>query len=243
MKHVLSRQAAAIVSYLERNAYSKDNPFVPFAEMTITLSIELPCKYVYKYPYRVFSAWAKDGGLFVSCRPAWPGASRKKEVCRILDDELETEDYEDESFGTYQGVEISYWDLSNMLEKFFLIEPFSCNDTPFEGDFFSIEEDENGRKQIHIDGSNWKSDDEWRHSEYVFLIVPLDEFVSNFAARGIEYVDELFEGAKTGILEHTSSEIVQMMNHYFNGERPDGFLDYCNISLDTPVGNYAVKWK
>ena len=129
------------------------------------------------------------------------------------------------------------------MEGLFRIKPFERTIEPFEGDFFSIEEDENGRKQIHIDGSNWKSDDEWRHSEYVFLIVPLDEFIPNVAARGIEYVDELFEGAKTGILEHTGPEIIQMMNHYFNGERPDGFLDYCDISMDTPVGNYAVKWK
>ena len=118
MKHVLSRQAAAIVSYLESNGYSKNRPFIPLFKITITLSIELPLKYVYDYLYKVYSVWVEDGDLFVSCRPSWPGSSRKRgkrETQRIIDYKFEPQDYEDDSFGTDLGAETYYWNLSNMM--------------------------------------------------------------------------------------------------------------------------------
>lgn len=112
---------------------------------------------------------------------------------------------------------------------------------PFEGDFFSIEEYDDVKK-IHINGSLWKSDDEWKHSEYVFLIVPLEEFIDNYSKQRNEYVDTLFQDAKTGIAELSEKEAEEMISHYFNGKYPDGMLGYADIHMDTPVGNYAIRW-
>jgi len=256
MKKVISPKTAAVAAYLQKKGFSKENPFIPSGKMVIHHFIECPTKYVFNYPFVVLAAWPDGEGLVVRCVYAKPvtelGFVDDKEVVvekfaepeerRIVDDECEEEDYEDDSFGTYEGIEISYWSIDGMMLDFFSCVPFGRPKEPFEGDFYYIEEVD-GKKQIHINGSLWKSDDEWRHSEYVFLIVPLDEFIACYAERGNEYVDELFEGAKTSIQELTETDALKMMSRYFNNWYPDGMLDYSQIRLDTPVGNYATKWK
>ena len=255
MKQVVSPKTAAIAAYLEKNGYSKDNPFIPSKKTIIHYFIELPTKYVFNYPYALFCAWPENGGLKVQVRQANPVTElvfvnddeiivekcAELEERQILDDKLEDADYEDESYGTYMGFEISYWHLDSLLMEFFSITPFGHPKKPFEGDFYYIEE-QDGKKQIHINGSLWMSDDEWRHSEYCFLIVPLDEFIACYAERGNEYIDGLFEGAKTSILELSETGALDMMSRYFDDWYPDGMLDYSKIRMDTPVGNYSTKW-
>lgn len=215
MNKVISAQAAAVAAVLQAKGYSKENPFIPSEKTDIRLLIELPLKYQYEYPHEVEAAWPEKGRLFVRAYHIVEGESVLFSG-EILDDELTDADYEKESFGTYMGAEISYWLLDDLLQKFFSITPFGRPSKPFEADFYSIEKRDD-EKVIHINGTLWKSDDEWRHSEYVFLIVPLSEFISRYAQSGenaSEYIDELLQGAKTGIGELTEKEAVTMISRY-----------------------------
>lgn len=239
MYRVISKQAAAVAAALQEKGYSKDKPFVPSEKSTIRHLIELPLKYVYEYSHEVLSTWPEDGRLFVHSRHVDGEGNPVNEFRgQILDDELTEANYAEESFGTYMGAEISYWLLDGLLQEFFKIRPFIRPKEPFETDFYSIEEHD-GKKYIHISGSLWKSDDEWRLNEYVWLMVPLKEFIENCAEKGEdEYLDELFSEAKTGVGELNAEEALETITHYFCGYYPDGSLNYSDITLDTPLGDY-----
>lgn len=109
---------------------------------------------------------------------------------------------------------------------------------PFETDFFSIESSDEG-KQIHISGNIYPCDDEWRYTEYIFLIVPLNEFIKGMK-ESEDYLDNLFCDSKQGIKDITEEEAVDYLNHYFDGHSANGTLTYGDITEDTPIGNYIT---
>ena len=112
---------------------------------------------------------------------------------------------------------------------------------PIEMEFFSIEPDYNGGKQIHILGYTYESDTDfgegtWRDVDFTFCIIPLDEFIKNYAKGGIDYVGEIEDEVKQYIGDKTEEEIVELTNNYFkNGS----VLEYSEITLDTPCGDYG----
>lgn len=105
-----------------------------------------------------------------------------------------------------------------------------------ELDIYSIEMDENGNKQIHILGYTYYGD-QWELTDICWFIEPLEEFIQHIADNK-HYVDEQSSEYKQYILDCTEEEIVDLINHYFDGNAPDQTLPYEEITIDTPCGNY-----
>lgn len=117
---------------------------------------------------------------------------------------------------------------------------FFCAD-PQEVEFYSIEDDGKGGKQIHILGytyaSDNKTDDYWRLTEGTFMIVPLQEFIDNLKDDE-DYVGNLWCDTKQYEGNCTEQQVRDMMNDYFDGHRADRLLHYSEITIDTPCGDY-----
>lgn len=248
MIQVVSKQAKDIIEYLTKNGYTREKPFVPSEKTFIQEICEVPGKYQYSYDNLLIRLWPEDRNLYAEIDQVIddnPEGMPKEQV--ILDSEPEEEDWEN-GLGTYEGPELWYWDLGSATELFFKIQSWLTLrygkgprlEFPFEGDFYSIETVD-GKKQIHIFGTLWKSDDEWRHSEYIFLIVPLDEFIEKYSSEGKEFIDSLMSDAKTGINELTQRQAEDTICGYFNGKHPEGRLQYGDITMDTPDGNYFIN--
>lgn len=115
---------------------------------------------------------------------------------------------------------------------------------PKEMEFFSIEDDGKGGKQIHILGYTYASDndteDYWRVAEGTFIIIPLQEFIDNLK-QNEDYVSDLWCDAKQYEGDHTDEQVVDIINHYFNGETANDVLHYSEITIDTPCGDYMFE--
>lgn len=119
---------------------------------------------------------------------------------------------------------------------------------PIEGDFYSIYEN-NGVKYIHINGYTYKSDSEefvseknpdgiyWASMECCWFLEPLAEFIQNLRFN-YNYVDDTYCELKQYQGDYTEEEMTDIINGYFNGECPDGYLAFEELTEDTPCGNY-----
>lgn len=116
---------------------------------------------------------------------------------------------------------------------------------PVELEFFSIEDDGHGGKDIHVlgylysDGEN-NGKGEWRCVEFSFFIEPLEDFIRHYAETE-NYVDNTAGGLKQYIEDMTDEEAVETINHYFGGNPADGQLFYSDITIETPCGNYCFE--
>jgi hypothetical protein len=128
------------------------------------------------------------------------------------------------------------------------MEKFNKVTEPTELEFFSIDPDGNGGKEIHIGGYVYASDTDfgeglWRNVEFSFCIVPLDEFIKNYAEdEDGEYINNIEGEIKQYIGDHTDEEIVEIINSYFDGNPADYTLTYGEITEDTPCGNYCFEF-
>ena len=131
------------------------------------------------------------------------------------------------------------------------MKPFVPAERPYEADFFSIYTEGN-KRYIHIHGYSYKSDcmdyvteDNpngiyWANTECRWLIVELSEFVEAFKAQGSEYIDELYQECRQGQWDLTGKEMTDAINNYY-GKAPDAVLDWGEIGLDTPDGDYITN--
>ena len=114
---------------------------------------------------------------------------------------------------------------------------------PEELEFYSIEQDGKGGKQIHILGYTYASDnnteDYWRLTEGTFMIVPLQEFIDGLK-QDEEYVNNLWCDTKQYESDCTEKQVVDIINHFFSGHTANARLGYQEITIDTPCGNYIV---
>ena len=114
---------------------------------------------------------------------------------------------------------------------------------PEEMEFYSIESDGQGGKQIHILGYTYASDnntkDYWRVAEGSFMIFPLQEFIDNLK-QDEDHVNNLWCDAKQYEGEYTDEQVVDIINHYFNGRTANRRLHYSEITIDTPCGDYIA---
>ena len=116
---------------------------------------------------------------------------------------------------------------------------------PKEMEFFSIEPDGNGGKQIHIHGYCYRGTDDgegpWRNVEYTGFIEPLEEFIRHCRADE-DYVENTAAGVKQYIGDYTDEGIVDIINHYFDGHTADADLHYYEVTTDTPCGHYMFEY-
>ena len=126
------------------------------------------------------------------------------------------------------------------------MEKFNKVTEPMELEFFSIDPDGNGGKEIHIGGYTYDSgsdegDGSWRNVEYTFCIIPLKEFIKNLA-EDEDYINNIEGEIKQYIGDCTEEEVVEYINNYFNGKPADYTLTYGEITEDTPCGNYCFEF-
>lgn len=86
-------------------------------------------------------------------------------------------------------------------------------------------------------------DHTWVCSKYPFLVMDLKNFMENrkefdsdFIYAGYLDIDDsrFFNDA-------TDKKAVEFMNIFFNGETADAYLNYSELTIDTPCGNYVSK--
>jgi len=115
---------------------------------------------------------------------------------------------------------------------------------PKEMEFFSIACNEGGIKYIHVWGYCYCGDDDgngpWRHVEYTGFIEPLQEFIEHLQAEE-NYVDNHASELTQYIGDYQDDGIVDIINHYFNGETANDVLHYSEITIDTPCGDYVFE--
>lgn len=112
---------------------------------------------------------------------------------------------------------------------------------PEELEFYSIEPDGQGGKQIHVLGFCYNGEDNgdgpWRNVEYTWFIEPLQEFIDHLN-EDENYVVNHASELKQYIGDYYDDGIVDIINHYFCGHTANRRLDYSEITIDTPCGDY-----
>ena len=118
---------------------------------------------------------------------------------------------------------------------------------PEEMEFYSIEPDGQGGKQIHVWGYCYTEGDDqgegpWRNVEYTGFIEPLQEFIDHLRENE-NYVDETAADVKQYIGDYTDEGMADVINHYFCGHTANRRLHYSEITIDTLCGDYCFKTK
>ena len=108
---------------------------------------------------------------------------------------------------------------------------------PKELDFYAIELDSNGEKQIHISGYTYYGD-QWEYADVCWCIIPLAEFIKN-VAEDEDYPTTMMGECKQYIEDCEDDKLTEIINEYFDGHPADYHLPYGSITLDTPCGNYV----
>lgn len=126
------------------------------------------------------------------------------------------------------------------------MEKFNQVTEPMELEFYSIDPDGKGGKEIHIGGFLYTNGEDygegaWRIVDYSFFIEPLEEFIRHYAEEE-NYVDNTASGLKQYIGDKTDEEAVKIINNYFDGHPADYVLHYSDITIDTPCGNYCFNF-
>lgn len=112
-----------------------------------------------------------------------------------------------------------------------------------EYEFYSIEPDGKGGKQIHVFGYCYTEGEDngegpWRNVEYTGFIEPLQEFIEHLK-QDDNYVDNHASELNQYIGDHTDEQVVEIINHYFDGHTANDVLHYSEITADTPCGDYV----
>lgn len=111
--------------------------------------------------------------------------------------------------------------------------------SPIMLDFYSIYE-QNGVKTIHVHGYSYESDCYWGDVELCGFEVPLAEFVKSLHDNP-EYVNETYMECKQYEDDFTDeNEFLEKVIHsYFDGKPADYYLQFEDITEDTPCGCYV----
>ena len=129
------------------------------------------------------------------------------------------------------------------------MEKFEKVTKPLELHFYSISEVD-GIKVIHIFGYSYKSDSMefvskqnpngvyWANMECCWFIEPLEEFIQNLRA-DYNYVSDSYCEVKQYQSDNNDEQMVNIINHYFDGKPADFYLPFEEITMDTPCGNYV----
>ncbi len=117
------------------------------------------------------------------------------------------------------------------------MKKFGAIAAPEEFDFFCIENDGKGGKQIHILGYTYYGDG-WKVADVCWFIEPLSEFVQHIS-EDEDYVDSTMSECKQYEKDLTDEECLDTINSYFNGKPADYRLGFKDVTIDTPCGNYV----
>lgn len=107
---------------------------------------------------------------------------------------------------------------------------------PVKVDCYAIELDDLGQKQISLLGYTYKGDN-WKTINVRGVCLSLTEFVEGMKEHE-DYVDLLYQESKEYEQDVTDEQCVKAINHFFGGNPADYYLDFADVTEDTPVGNY-----
>ena len=134
--------------------------------------------------------------------------------------------------------------------------PFTPLTKPKEVEFFSIYT-RDGIKYIHLWGYTYKSSSNefvtednpdgtyWANMEACGLEIPLEEYLAegydndDLYEQAKQYQGDYDEGGMTATINHYYNDIVFSVDYPAKNEgMPDAWLDYSELTMDTPDGNY-----
>lgn len=121
--------------------------------------------------------------------------------------------------------------------------PFTkpVNDT----EFFSIEEntiypDKKPQKYIHIHGYIYQNDVGWSLVKCIWLMIPLKEFIKEYAERKGDYVNDLYEQARQCQNDpHDEKHILDIINNFYGRDSKPMTAEFSEITEDAPYGHYV----
>ena len=145
------------------------------------------------------------------------------------------------------------------------MQQFKSITSPVEAEFFSIYT-RDGVKYIHLWGYTYKSDSNefvtpenpngiyWANMEACGLEIPLSEFLSEAqeCESIMDYTNDLYEQCSQYQGDYDENGILDAINHYYqkvvfsvdypakNEGQPDAFLDYSEVTMETPDGDYIT---
>lgn len=117
------------------------------------------------------------------------------------------------------------------------MKKFSKVKSPEELDFYSIYLNEDGEKEIQIHGYTYYGD-HWIFSDIGWFTQRLEDFVNDMKEDS-DYINNCYSEAKQYEEDLSSRRMVNLINSYFDGEKPDYYLQFSDITMETPCGNYA----
>jgi len=108
--------------------------------------------------------------------------------------------------------------------------------SPIEGDMYTISTCPGGDRHIKIRAYSSYGDN-WVLSEICWCEVPLKDFVDGMKEHS-DYAFTLESEHKQYEHDCGEEEMARIINTYFNGKCPDCYLQFEDVTLDTPDGNY-----
>lgn len=127
--------------------------------------------------------------------------------------------------------------LGYLREHLCGVVPYAPVTEPEALDFYAIELDDLGQKQISLLGYTYKGDN-WKCIDVRGVCLPLSEFVDGMREHE-DYVQSLYEGSKEYERDVTDEECVKAMNGFYAGKPADYRLRFSDVCMETPVGNYV----
>lgn len=113
------------------------------------------------------------------------------------------------------------------------MEAFNC-------ELYNIFTDDNGDKFIHLLAYIYKSfdDESWKISEGMGIVIPIEEFIDEVKKdEEGEYINLLWQNADQRDIEDlTEEDVIRYIDDV------NDLLDYNEITVDTPDGDYLKRW-
>lgn len=112
--------------------------------------------------------------------------------------------------------------------------------SPMMLDFYSIYE-QNGEKMIHVLGYSYESDCYWASVEICGFDMPLSEFIKGVHGESEDYINCIYMECKQyeDDIKDPQEFLDKVINTYFDGQPADYYLQFEEVTEDTPCGNYV----
>lgn len=127
--------------------------------------------------------------------------------------------------------------LDYLRENLLQMRKFNPVSKPKALDCYAIELDDLGQKQISLLGYTYKGD-QWKTIDVRGVCLPLSEFVEGME-ESEDYVQSLLECSKEYEHDVTAEECCVAINRFYDGKPADYYLNFTDVTIDTPVGNYV----
>ena len=134
--------------------------------------------------------------------------------------------------------EYQCWDISGLVKAVYTELPRKTR-KPLTGDYYSVEQDKDGRKFVHIHAYFEIGPDKPYLTELTWLREPLKKFVKEYGRDGQEYLDELYDWVTQYQTDYKDKkEALKAMSSFFDGGPADHILSFKELTGYTRPGHY-----